>query len=215
MLVFDLGYVVDPESGKRRRKQKVETIRGTKKKAEARLAELIRLAGRGEYVEPANTTVREWLWTWLAIATPQLRPATVVRYTNVIDTIEGSALGALPLQRVTTAELEGHYAAIKASASTVGLHHTVLGRALRKAKRTGSSSRILRPRWTTVRAGCGIPRPRARTVGAETWRGNFSPASGQRIRKTPRCMRWRWIRACGRVNCAGWRGRASISTLRP
>jgi integrase len=130
-LVLDLGR--DPVSGRRR--QKRVTLQGTKRQAEDHLRELTRSVRRGEYVEPSDTTVGQWLDTWFAIAKTTVRPSTVVRYQNVIETIQASPLGARGLQTVRASDLETHYAQMKASASTIGLHHTVLRRALKKAKR--------------------------------------------------------------------------------
>jgi integrase len=76
-----------------------------------------------------------WLTTWIEIAKVKLRLATIVRYANVIEAIQAAPLGALLLQKVRASDLEARYTQTKASASTIGLHHTVLSRALRKAKR--------------------------------------------------------------------------------
>lgn len=134
-LTFDLGYRLNPKTGLRQRRQKTVTFRGTKRAAQTRLTELLRSANRGELIEPSTLTLAEWLTKWLAIAGPQLRPATVVRYTNVVEAIQAAPLGSLPLQQVRAADLETHYATAGGSASTLGLHHTVLSRALRKAAR--------------------------------------------------------------------------------
>jgi hypothetical protein len=60
-LILDLGYQVDPTTGKSKRRQKWITFRGSKKQAEAQLNEHVRAAQRGELVEPSKTTLSEWL----------------------------------------------------------------------------------------------------------------------------------------------------------
>jgi hypothetical protein len=70
-LVFDVGYVTDPETGRRKRKQKIVTFRGTKHKAQERLTELLRAAHRGELIEASRLTLGDWLADWLE---DRLRP---------------------------------------------------------------------------------------------------------------------------------------------
>lgn len=134
-LILDLGYQLDPTSGKRKRRQKWVTFRGSKRAAQTHVTELLRVANRGEYVEPSKLTLAEWLTTWLEIATPKLRPSSVTRYTNVIESLTAAPIGAMPLQKIRASTLETHYATAAGSPSTLSLHHTVLSRALRKAKR--------------------------------------------------------------------------------
>ena len=133
-IVLELGYRPDPRTGKPRRQQQWISFRGTKDEAKDKLAEIIVAHNRGEYVEPSKVTLGEWVLTWMATVT-NVRPSTLVRYTNVIETLKASPIADLPLQKVRASDLEAHYASTKASASTIGLHHTVLSRALRKAKR--------------------------------------------------------------------------------
>ena len=59
-LTFDTGHNV---SGKRQRQ--TVTIRGTKRQAEARLAELIHKVGSGEYSNPIKVTLGGFLAQWL------------------------------------------------------------------------------------------------------------------------------------------------------
>jgi integrase len=133
-LILDLGYQLDTKTGRLRRRQKWLTFQ-TRGAAEKELSERLRQVQRGEFIEPSDLTLGSWLTTWIGIATPKLRPASVVRYRNVVEAIQAAPLGALALQRVSAADLETHYATVKASVSTAELHHTVLGRAFRKAKR--------------------------------------------------------------------------------
>ena len=60
-LILDLGYEPDAKTGKLRRKQKWHTFRGTRKKAEEKLTELLETVRTGQYVDPSKTTLGEWL----------------------------------------------------------------------------------------------------------------------------------------------------------
>ncbi len=64
-IVLDLGHQVDTETGLRKRRQKWITVRGTKRDAERKLAELIHRADTGSFIEPSKVTVGEWLDAWL------------------------------------------------------------------------------------------------------------------------------------------------------
>ena len=55
-IVLDLGYEVEPATGKKKRKQQWVTVRGAKREAEAKLAELVSSAHRGDFVKPNRTT---------------------------------------------------------------------------------------------------------------------------------------------------------------
>lgn len=133
-LIFDLGYATDPATGQHRRRQKYVTVRGTKKQAQAHLNDLLRAANRGEFVDPSNTTLGEWLSEWIVSVQPTVRPATLVRYAGVIrNHLLKAAIAAIPLQKLRGAQIEAYYATIPVGSRTV--HHTVLRRALQKAAR--------------------------------------------------------------------------------
>ena len=59
-LTFDAGR---DQRGKRRRQ--TVTVRGTKRQAEARLAELVHQVDTGAYVKPSMETVGTFLQRWL------------------------------------------------------------------------------------------------------------------------------------------------------
>lgn len=135
-LVFDLGRETDPASGRTRRKQKWVAFRGTRKRAEARLTELLGTVHGGTFVEPSKMTLVAWLREWVekAIKPPLRRPETYRVYRSVIEGhVARAPLGLLPLQRVRALDLERYYADLKLSPGTVTVHHAVLHRALKKA----------------------------------------------------------------------------------
>ncbi len=126
----------DPQTGRRRRRW--ETFRGTKRDAEARLAQLIHEYETGVAVDPSRLTVAEWLRQWLAQRAPHLRPTTYERYRASVERYLIPALGRLPLQGVRPAHVQATYARWLADGlapATVASHHRVLGRALADAVR--------------------------------------------------------------------------------
>ena len=58
-----LDTAKDPATGKRLRH--FESVRGTKREAQQRLAELQVEMGKGTYVKPRKLTVAAWLTQWL------------------------------------------------------------------------------------------------------------------------------------------------------
>jgi hypothetical protein len=138
-LTFDTGHNV---SGKRQRQ--TVTIRGTKRQAEARLAELIHKVGSGEYSNPTKVTVGGFLKQWLQNHVwPNLSPETAQVYEIIANAHIIPALGAIPLQKLTAARLQAYYADKLArgrrdgrgglSPRTVRHHHRLLHVALENA----------------------------------------------------------------------------------
>ena len=60
LIRLDLGYEPDA-NGILKRKQTVQSIRGTKKQAELKLGELLHAIRSCEYVDPSTMTVGQWL----------------------------------------------------------------------------------------------------------------------------------------------------------
>ncbi|MGV7229326.1 MAG: site-specific integrase, partial [Nitrospirales bacterium] len=85
-IILDLGTKIDPKTGKKKRKQKWITVRGSKKVAEAKLAELLHQFNQGQFVESSNLTLDEWLLEWVekAIKPPSKRLRTYEAYRHVI-----------------------------------------------------------------------------------------------------------------------------------
>ncbi len=64
------------------------TVRGSKKDAEKRLAEVLHQLDTGSYIQPGKTTVAEYLARWLAdYARPNLSPRTTEGYEHIISLI--------------------------------------------------------------------------------------------------------------------------------
>ena len=112
-IIIEGGYQPDPQTGKLKRKQHYYTIRGTKRDAEKKLAELLHAAHRNELVEPIKLTLGTWLGTWLetAIKPPPTRPRTYETYKSVINRHLTPALGRVRLQQLQPTDLQRYYTA--------------------------------------------------------------------------------------------------------
>jgi integrase len=140
-LRFDAGYGVDPNTGRRRRRQMCETFRGTKRDAQNRLTELLRAQNRGELVEKSKLTVGEWLTEWLekAVKPPAKRINTYRTYKRIITKKLVPALGAIRLQELKAADLKHYYSSQAAtlSSTTLSQYHTLISSALKAATLEG------------------------------------------------------------------------------
>ncbi|MGH9370240.1 MAG: tyrosine-type recombinase/integrase [Vicinamibacterales bacterium] len=138
-LVFDAGYVTDPATGQRRRRQRRVTVRGTKKQAQARLVELLRAANRGELVEPSRRTLGDWLMEWIekAIRPPAKTQGTYRAYSHVVRKHIIPAIGAIPLQELKAADIKRYYTDSNVSGSTLSQHHAIIHSALKAATLEG------------------------------------------------------------------------------
>lgn len=79
-IVINLGN--DPETGKR--KQKWVTVKGTKKEAEKKLAELIIQKDTGSIIHTGKITLAEFLFQWVKnYVEPNCAPKTQESYINL------------------------------------------------------------------------------------------------------------------------------------
>ena len=89
----------DPVTGKR--KQKRETIRGTKREAGKRLAELLYQLNTGAYVDPSNHLLAAYVEGWLRdYVWPNLAPMTAQVYEHMARKAPATGLGALRVEPV-------------------------------------------------------------------------------------------------------------------
>jgi integrase len=116
-------------------------VRGTKREAEKRLAELQHQLNIGEYVKASKGTLGDFLERWLRdYAWPNLSPETAQVYDIIVHKHLIPALGKLELSKVTPEVLQAYYSkALKEgrrdgkgglSPRTVRHHHTTLHTAL-------------------------------------------------------------------------------------
>jgi len=175
-IVLNLG--IDPTSGKR--KQEWISVKGTKKDAEKKLAELLHQLDNGTFIKPGKTTVAEFLEKWLSdYAQPKLSPRAFERYESIVRVHLIPGLGNIPLTQLKPEHLQRLYATKLVdglSARTVRYLHTVLHKALQTAMKWGRVSRNVAD---------GVDVPRARRTEMQTWDEDDITRFLEAIRKTP------------------------------
>ncbi len=134
-------YITDPETGARKRKQLWYTVRGTRRDAERKLAELLGQSYAGSLVEPQKMTFGEWLDSWLetAIKPPNKKLRTYESYESIIRVHIKPVLGSIRLQALTPLHLQAYYTekAKDLSPTTLEHHHAVISGALKAAMLQG------------------------------------------------------------------------------
>src|SRR4030042_6262354 len=147
-IVLNLG--TDPATGKR--KQQWITVKGTKKEAEKRLAEMLHQLDTGTFMKPNKTTLAEYLERWLKdYAWPYLAPRTAEGYESIIRQHLIPKLGNIILTQLKPEHLQKYYSEMLRSGrcdnscglstQTVRHHHTSLHKALQTAVEWGLLSR--------------------------------------------------------------------------
>lgn len=125
----------DPTTGKY--KQQWVSIKGTKKDAEKRLAEILHQLDNGTYMKPEKITLAEYLERWLSdYAKPNLSPRGFERYESIVRSHLIPTIGNLPLTELKPEHLQNHYSTLQKSglsALTVRYDHTVIHKALQTA----------------------------------------------------------------------------------
>ena len=134
-IVLDLGYQLDTETGLRKRKQKWITVRGTKRDAERRLAELVNDTNKGTFVEPSKVTLGEWLVSWLEAIKPRLTLRSYETYRSSILRHLKPKLGMIRLQGLRAIDVERFHADLGLSLTTGEKIHGILNGALKAAVR--------------------------------------------------------------------------------
>jgi integrase len=136
-VILNLGR--DPATGKR--KQQWVTVRGTKRDAERKLAELQHQLDTGSFIKPSKLTVAEHLRDWIRdYAAMTVRPRTFEGYSMIVEKHLIPSLGGIVLSQLQPSSIQEYYAkALKdgrsdgkggLSARTVKHHHRVLSEAL-------------------------------------------------------------------------------------
>ncbi len=101
-MVIELGR--DPETNKRR--QKWITVRGTKREAEAVLAEALVAAAQGKFgLAPNTLTVAGLLSVWLDASRRKWKPTTEACMRSGVD-VWVEVLGTVPVAKLTAADIE-------------------------------------------------------------------------------------------------------------
>jgi integrase len=133
----------DPETGRRRRKW--HNFAGTKREAQVECARLISELTGGGYIEPARTTVAQFLERWLGHMRAQISPRTHERYCEIVRKNLVPAIGGMPMAKLRPAHISAAYAKALATGrrdgkgglapATVVYMHRILKHALAQAVR--------------------------------------------------------------------------------
>ena len=153
---WQLRWYVRDESGKR--VPRSETVRGTRREAEARLAQILHELNTGISAAPGRLTVGEYLDRWVTeYAESHWSASTLRPCKSYIRNHLKPALGQHPLARLTPLHVQGYYTrqrkAGKLSEQTLLHHHRILHQALAQAVRWQLLAR-------NVMDGVTAPRPR-------------------------------------------------------
>ena len=143
-VTIDVG--ADPATG--RRVRHFETVRGNKRDAQLRLAELLTSMQTGTYVKPKQLTVGEWLGEWVkSYVKTHCAPRTVESYESEIRRQIVPKLGRVQLIQLQPYHLQDYYNQALAdgrtdgkgglSNRTVQYHHRIISEALSHAIKMG------------------------------------------------------------------------------
>lgn len=111
-------------------------FKGTKKEAERERRRLLREAEAGRF-DHQDKTLERLLEDWMALAKRKHSPTTVRTYRSYIDNRIVPALGAIPLHRLSTADLDTFYMALEddgMAPRSVHQCHSIIRRALRQGE---------------------------------------------------------------------------------
>jgi integrase len=147
-IVYDLP--ADTSTGKRR--QKSQSVKGTKRDAERALREVLLSLEQGSYVRPNKLTVGELLRQWLRdYASMNTTDRTQESYVSIIERHLIPGLGRIALVDLGAQAIQGYYANKLSegrvdgrgglSARSVVYHHRILSKALDYAVKMGLAVR--------------------------------------------------------------------------
>jgi len=140
----------DASTGKYR--QQWISVKGTRKDAEKRQAEVLHQMDTGAFVRPSKLTVADFMEQWLnAHVRPNLAPRTVEGYEHIVRRHIIPALGPIPITQLKPEHLQKFYADLRTkgkrsggkglSPRTVRYAHVTLHAACKSAIRWGLLSR--------------------------------------------------------------------------
>jgi integrase len=157
-LKFDL-----PDAGGKRA-TRYTTIKGNRRAAEAKLAELLNDVAKDSYVEPSKTTVADFVAARIDFwqASGAISARTAENYRGLLKNQIAPHLGGYPLQKLRAAATEDWFTALQAAGlSTRTCRHAqrVLSKAMKDAVRLGlvvksvlaAPPRIIEPEMVIVR----------------------------------------------------------------
>jgi len=182
-VVVDVGR---DETGRRR--QRWHSGYGTRREAQEALTDILARIQQGAYVEPSKRTLAVFLAEWLDSIRATVRPSTWAAYKMLTEVHIIPALGTVPLQRLTAAQLNALYADLLAggrcdgkgglSARTVAYVHVTIRKALAEAVRWQLLTRNVADQATPPRRQ---PSGELRTWSAAELRAFLGHVEGDRL----------------------------------
>ena len=147
-IVIELG--TDPATGKRR--QQWVTVKGTKREAEKRLAELLHQLDSGTFTKPRKVTLSDFLEQWLQdYCRATLAPHTAQTYEFFVRQHIAPAIGQIPLTQLKPEQIQRLYSEKLSTGRRDGMGglggrsvryiHTTLHKALKSAVKMGMIAR--------------------------------------------------------------------------
>jgi integrase len=113
-----------------KRMKKTETIQGTKKESQSRMADLIHQISHNTFIMPEKMMVRDFFDYWLENYVKQnLAISTIESYSMIIRKHLSPAIGHIELQKILPIHIQEYYGkALRSglSAKTVHYHHRVM-----------------------------------------------------------------------------------------
>jgi len=142
---WELKYDL-PRSPEGKRRQKTETVRGTKRQAQEALTRLMHAVNTGTHVEPARMTVGDLLLKWLAdCVAGNVSGKTYERYEGAIRVHLIPALGHILLKDLRPLHIQSHYTKMRQSGrryddaglspASIAYQHNILSAAMKQAVR--------------------------------------------------------------------------------
>jgi integrase len=181
--VVDIG-----QDEKGRRRQRWQSGFETRRDAQKALTDILNRMQTGAYVEPSKRTVALFMREWLESMRATVRPSTWAAYKMLTEVHIIPALGMTPLQRLTTAQLNGLYADLLEkgrrdgkgglSPRTVAYVHATVRKALAEAVRWQLLTRNIADQATPPRQQ---PNGGLRTWSADELRAFLAHVDGDRL----------------------------------
>lgn len=115
------------------------TFRGTKREAQAKLADLVSAANKGEYIEPSKMLFGQWLDEWIETlrGSDSRSVRTIETYESDIRNHIKRKLGNIRLQALSPTDLQRYYNGLPLANSTKERHHAIISGSLKMAATFG------------------------------------------------------------------------------
>jgi len=145
---WEIFYEMAADTVTGRRRQKSQTVKGTKREAQRVLREVLMSLEQGAYVKPNKVTLGDWLRQWLKdYASMNTTDRTQESYSSIVERHLIPSLGKVMLHDLQPQHIQSYYAEKLSngradgkgglSARSVVYHHRILSKALDYAVKMG------------------------------------------------------------------------------